>query len=110
MSKTPSGVSPEKRKRRPSIAIAAARDGRVVWSDAYGVVDKTRRTPATPTTSYAVASLTKTCTATALTGAQRNVRPAWPSTILDGGASSQNAAHRVVVWPQVGGGWALDRA
>ena len=36
---------------------------------------------------YAVASLTKACTATALTGAQRNARPAWPSTILDGGAT-----------------------
>jgi len=52
--------------RAPSIAVAVARDGRVVWSDAFGVADKTRRTPVTPTTPYAVASLTKTFTATAL--------------------------------------------
>jgi CubicO group peptidase (beta-lactamase class C family) len=52
--------------RAPSIAVAVARDGRVVWSDAFGLADKTRRTPTTATTPYAVASLTKTFTATAL--------------------------------------------
>ena len=52
--------------RAPSIAVAVARDGRVVWSDAFGLADKTQRTPATATTPYAVASLTKTFTATAL--------------------------------------------
>ena len=52
--------------RAPSIAVAVARDGRVVWSDAFGVADKAQRTPATATTPYAVASLTKTFTATAL--------------------------------------------
>ena len=28
--------------RAPSIAVAVARDGHVVWSDAFGVADKTR--------------------------------------------------------------------
>jgi CubicO group peptidase (beta-lactamase class C family) len=52
--------------RAPSVTVAVARDGRVVWSDALGVLDKTRGTPATPSTPYAVASLTKTFTATAV--------------------------------------------
>ncbi len=52
--------------RAPSIAVAVARDGRVVWSDAFGVADKSQGTPATATTPYAVASLTKTFTATAM--------------------------------------------
>ena len=41
--------------RAPSIAVAIARDGRVVWSDAFGVADKTRRMPTTAATPYAVA-------------------------------------------------------
>lgn len=50
--------------RTPSIVAAVARDGRIVWSDGFGFTDKAARTPATAATPYAVASLTKTFTAT----------------------------------------------
>jgi CubicO group peptidase (beta-lactamase class C family) len=52
--------------RAPSIAVAVARGGRVVWSDAFGIANKTQGTPTNAATPYAVASLTKTFTATAL--------------------------------------------
>src|SRR5687768_12296273 len=52
--------------RAPSIVVAVAREERIVWSDGFGFADKAARTPATAATPYAVASLTKTFTATAL--------------------------------------------
>jgi CubicO group peptidase (beta-lactamase class C family) len=52
--------------RAPSLAVAVARDGRIIWSDGFGFADKARRTPATAATPYGVASITKTFTATAL--------------------------------------------
>jgi len=53
-------------RRAPSMSVAVARDGGIVWSDGFGLADNARRTPATASTPYAVASLTKTFTATAL--------------------------------------------
>src|SRR5262245_18668929 len=53
-------------KQAPSIAVAVARNGRIEWSEGFGFADKARRTAATGSTPYAVASLTKTFTATAL--------------------------------------------
>lgn len=48
----------------PSIAIAVARDGRVVCEEAFGWADREREIPATPSTVYAAGSVAK-----ALTGA-----------------------------------------
>jgi CubicO group peptidase (beta-lactamase class C family) len=50
----------------PSVAVAVVKDGRVVWEDAFGLADTTRRVRATPRTPYYLASVTKTLTATAV--------------------------------------------
>jgi CubicO group peptidase (beta-lactamase class C family) len=50
----------------PSIAVAVARDGAIVWENAFGWADREHHVRATPRTAYAVASVTKTFTATEL--------------------------------------------
>lgn len=48
----------------PSIAIAVAKDGRILWEQGFGLADRESRTPATADTIYSLASLTKPFTAT----------------------------------------------
>lgn len=50
----------------PSVAVAVARDGRIVWEEAFGWADRERRVPATPHTLYSLASISKPITATGL--------------------------------------------
>lgn len=50
----------------PSIAVAVAQHGRIVWERAVGFSDIERRIEATPRTPYFTASVSKTITATAL--------------------------------------------
>jgi CubicO group peptidase (beta-lactamase class C family) len=50
----------------PSLAVAVARNGEIVWSEAFGFADREARVPATVETPYSIASLTKPFTATAL--------------------------------------------
>ena len=50
----------------PSVAVAAARDGEVVWEEAFGWADREARRPATAHTSYSLASISKPITATGL--------------------------------------------
>lgn len=50
----------------PSVAVAAARDGRVVWEQAFGWADRAERRRATPHTAYSLASVSKPMTATGL--------------------------------------------
>lgn len=50
----------------PSIAIAAARRGRIVWEHAEGMSDVEKKRAATINTPYYLASISKTITATAL--------------------------------------------
>jgi CubicO group peptidase (beta-lactamase class C family) len=50
----------------PSIVAAVGRHGRIVWSAAFGDADKVRRVPATTTTPYSLASVSKPFTATAV--------------------------------------------
>jgi CubicO group peptidase (beta-lactamase class C family) len=50
----------------PSLAVAVAKDGRIVWEAAFGWADRERRTPATPETPYSLASISKPFTATAV--------------------------------------------
>ena len=52
--------------RLPSLAAAVFRDGKVEWSQAIGLADVEAGTEATVDTQYAVASITKTFTATAV--------------------------------------------
>jgi CubicO group peptidase (beta-lactamase class C family) len=50
----------------PSIAVAVARDGQIIWEEAFGWADTEKRVPATPHTMYSLASISKPLTATGL--------------------------------------------
>lgn len=49
-----------------SLTVAVAQDGRTLWAKSRGWADKARRIPATPRTLYALASVSKSLTATGL--------------------------------------------
>ncbi|MBW3628073.1 MAG: beta-lactamase family protein [Gemmatimonadetes bacterium] len=49
----------------PSVAVAVAKDGEILWEEAFGWADRERRMAATPHTPYSLASITKPMTATA---------------------------------------------
>jgi CubicO group peptidase (beta-lactamase class C family) len=53
-------------RRLPSIAVAVARDGQIIWEEAFGWADTEKRVPATPHTMYSLASISKPITATGL--------------------------------------------
>jgi CubicO group peptidase (beta-lactamase class C family) len=50
----------------PSVAVAVARDGRILWEEAFGWADRENRVAATAHTMYSLASISKPITATAL--------------------------------------------
>lgn len=50
----------------PFIAVAVARDGKVLWEDGFGLADREKRIPATAHTPYYAASVTKSITSTAV--------------------------------------------
>lgn len=50
----------------PSIAVAVAQNGKIVWEEGFGWADRERRVPATEHTMYLLASISKPITATAL--------------------------------------------
>jgi len=52
--------------KTPSIAVAVAKGGRIIWEEGFGFADVEHRTPATPTTLYSMASISKPITATGL--------------------------------------------
>ena len=52
--------------KTPSIAVAVARNGRIIWEEGFGYADVEHRTPATPTTLYSMATISKPITATGL--------------------------------------------
>jgi len=52
--------------KAPSMAVAVARGGRIVWEQGFGMADRERRRPATPDTIYFLASVAKSMTATAV--------------------------------------------
>lgn len=49
-----------------SIAVAVAKDGKIIWQDGFGWADRERRVPATAHTPYGIGSITKPMTATAI--------------------------------------------
>ncbi len=53
-------------RKIPSISVAVARHGEIIWEEAFGFADKENKIPANKETMYYVASVTKTFTATAL--------------------------------------------
>lgn len=52
--------------RAASMAVAVAKDGRIVWEEGFGWADRDKKIKATPHTIYHVASITKSFTATGL--------------------------------------------
>jgi CubicO group peptidase (beta-lactamase class C family) len=50
----------------PSLAIAVAQQGEIVWEEGFGWADRERRIPATAHTPYSLASVSKPITATGL--------------------------------------------
>lgn len=50
----------------PSIAVAVARDGRIIWEEGFGWADRESRIPATEHTMYSLASISKPITTTGL--------------------------------------------
>jgi CubicO group peptidase (beta-lactamase class C family) len=50
----------------PSLAVAVARDGKILWEEGFGWADRERRVPATEHTMYSLASISKPITATGL--------------------------------------------
>ena len=53
-------------EKLPSAAIALARDGKIVWQEAFGWANREKRIAATPHTPYSLASISKPITATGL--------------------------------------------
>src|SRR6266852_6694527 len=51
-------------KQLPSVSIALAKNGKIIWEEAFGWADREKMIPATPGTVYALASLTKPYTST----------------------------------------------
>ena len=49
-----------------SVAVAVAKNGRIIWEEGFGWADRRRKIPATPETAYRIASLTKPFTVTGL--------------------------------------------
>ncbi len=50
----------------PSLSVAVARDGKIVWAEAFGFADVDRRAPVTPLTRFRTGSVSKTLTAAAV--------------------------------------------
>ncbi len=50
----------------PSMSVAVAKDGRVIWEESFGWADRERMIPATPNTMYSMASISKPLTTTGL--------------------------------------------
>lgn len=50
----------------PSVAVAVAYRGQVLWEEGFGFADKARRVRATARTAYSIASVSKPLTATAI--------------------------------------------
>jgi len=53
-------------KQLPSVSVAVAKNGKIIWEEAFGWADREKKIPATPDTIYALASLTKPYTATGM--------------------------------------------
>ena len=50
----------------PSIAVAVAQHGKIIWEQGFGWADREQLRPATPDTLYSLASISKPFTATAI--------------------------------------------
>lgn len=50
----------------PSLSVAVAKDGKIIWEEGFGWADREKMIPAIPDTLYSLASVTKPFTATGL--------------------------------------------
>jgi CubicO group peptidase (beta-lactamase class C family) len=50
----------------PAVAVAVAKNGRIVWEEGFGWADLERRVPTTPHTLFSLASISKPITATGI--------------------------------------------
>ena len=50
----------------PSMSVAVAKDGKIIWEEGFGWADVAKKVPATPNTLYSLASISKPITATGL--------------------------------------------
>jgi CubicO group peptidase (beta-lactamase class C family) len=50
----------------PSVIVAVAKDGEIIWEEGFGWANRERRVAATPHTPYSIASINKAITATAV--------------------------------------------
>ena len=48
------------------MSVAVAKDGEIIWEEAFGWADREKRIPATEHTMYSLASISKPITATGL--------------------------------------------
>ena len=55
-----------KKEGLPSLAVAVAQGGKIIWEEAWGLANIEKQIPATPQTMYSLASTTKPITATAM--------------------------------------------
>ena len=53
-------------KKVPSLAVAVAQNGEILWEEAFGFADVEKQIAATPQTKYSLASISKPITATTL--------------------------------------------
>ena len=53
-------------EKLPSVSVAVAKDGKVIWQQAFGYANVERKIAATPHTPYSLASISKPITATGL--------------------------------------------
>jgi CubicO group peptidase (beta-lactamase class C family) len=53
-------------KHIPSVSVAVAKGGKIIWEEAFGWADRERLIPATPNTLYSLASVTKAFTTTGM--------------------------------------------
>lgn len=54
------------KQKIPSLSIAVAVDGKIVWSEGFGFADLENQTPVTPATRFRIASISKPLTAAAI--------------------------------------------
>ena len=59
-------VATMREKRIPGMTVAVAIDGRVIWSEGFGVTDIARKSPACPETRFRIGSVSKPITAAAM--------------------------------------------
>jgi CubicO group peptidase (beta-lactamase class C family) len=53
-------------RKVPSVAIAVAKDGQIIWEQGFGLANKEKQIPATADTAYSLASISKPLTGAAL--------------------------------------------